>query len=135
MVHFTAELKNLEEIRRFVEDRIEALQIDPSITYDVLLAVTEMVTNIIEHGYKGEPGSIEVEVGREEDALVVRIRDQAAPFDPTGAPPPDLNLPLEKRPIGGLGIFLAKHFVDSMTHRYTPQGGNELTLVKKGMAK
>jgi anti-sigma regulatory factor (Ser/Thr protein kinase) len=131
----TAELKNLAEIRRFVEETASALGVAPAVISGVILAVDEAVSNIIAHGYQGQGGIVEIEVGRERDALVVRLRDEAAPFDPTSVPPPDLTLSLEQRTPGGLGIHLIRQTMDEMTHRLTPQGGNELTLVKKDVGE
>jgi len=130
--HFPAALNYLIAIRQFVQEAAAALDADPAAISDLLLAVDEAATNVIVHGYRGRPGEIEIEVGREESALVVRLRDQAAPFDPTTVPLPDLTRPLEERAPGGLGIYLMKQAVDKVTHRVTPQGGNELTLVKRG---
>lgn len=127
----TAELKNLAVIRRFVQETATALKADPAAIPDVILAVNEAATNIIVHGYRGQPGIIEIEVGREGNSLVVRLYDQAPPFDPNDVPPPDLTLPLEKRPFGGMGVYITKQLMDKVIHLVTPQGGNELTLVKK----
>jgi anti-sigma regulatory factor (Ser/Thr protein kinase) len=49
--------------------------------------------------------------------LSVEVADQGAEFNPLTAAPPDLNLNLEDRPVGGLGIFLVKAFASSMTYR------------------
>jgi anti-sigma regulatory factor (Ser/Thr protein kinase) len=38
---------------------------------------------------------------------------------------------LEKRPLGGLGVFMMKQSVDELTHRALPEGGNELTFRKR----
>ncbi len=130
-LHLIAQIRHLPEIRRFIKDQATALQIDPSSTYDVLLAVTEMVTNILVHGYKGQPGPLEIQVALKGDALVIRLTDQAPPFDPTRLPAPDIRVPLEKRPLGGMGIYLTKEFMDRVTYRYTLQGQNQLTLVKR----
>jgi serine/threonine-protein kinase RsbW len=129
-LRITAELKNLEMVRHFVQEQISALQIDSDGVYDVLLAVTEAMTNIIAHGYQGKSGGIEVEVSREGNSLLVRLRDQARPFDPTLAPAPDMALPLERRPFGKMGIHLMRRVMDKMVYRAIPEGGNELTLVK-----
>lgn len=126
-----AELKHLAAIRQFVQETAAALRAEPEAVYDLVQAVDEIVTNIIVHGYKGEPGTIEVEVKPDGEAVVVRLRDDAPPFDPTRLPPPDLTLPWDQRPVGGLGVYLARTLVDAVTHRVTSQGGNELTLVKK----
>jgi serine/threonine-protein kinase RsbW len=130
-----AELVNLTLIRHFVEERATALGADPTVVPDLLLAVTEATTNIVVHGYRGQPGVIEIEVRRKGNSLVICLRDEAPPFDPRLVPPPDLTLPLEKRPLGGLGIYLISQFMDDMTHRVTSQGGNELTLLKRDSFK
>ena len=97
----SAQLKNLALIRDFVQETATALAADPGRLHEVVLAVNEVATNIMIHGYQGQPGLIEIEVGRSEDSLVVRLRDQAPPFDPTAVPDPDLSLPLEERPLAG----------------------------------
>ena len=130
ILRVAAELNNLETIRRFVEDGALALQPDQDAAFDLAQAVDECATNIIEHGYRGRPGSIEVEIDRVDEQLTVVLRDHAPVFDPTSMPPPDLTLPLEKREPGGLGIYLTRQMVDEIQHRALPDGGNELTLVK-----
>ena len=119
-------------MRRYVEERAAALQIDSSTMYDVLLAVNEMVTNIIVHGYRGEPGSIEIDVERQRNDIVARLRDWAPPFDPSSVPPPDISLPLHMRPLGGMGIHLTRKLMDSLDYHGDETNGNELILVKQG---
>jgi serine/threonine-protein kinase RsbW len=125
-----AELKKLATLRRFIEDASTTLQASPLVILDLVQAVDEAATNIIVHGYAGQPGEIEVEIDRYGSRLVICLRDRAPVFDPTRAPPPDLSLPLEKRPIGGLGIFLIRQSVDEIHHQPLASGGNELTFVK-----
>lgn len=130
----TAELKNLNQIRDFVETAANALGFEPELIPNVQLAVDEVATNVMLHGYHGQGGSLDVELERVGSDLVVRLRDEAPPFDPTTVPVPDLTLPLTKRPIGGLGIYLVRRAVDEVIHRVTAGGGNELTLVKRDAA-
>jgi serine/threonine-protein kinase RsbW len=130
-LRISAELPNLAAIRRFVQETMSALKAEGDVIDDMLAAVDEAAANIIVHGYRGQPGNMEIEVGKEGNALVVRLRDQAPLFDPTTVPPPDLTLPLEERRLGGLGIHLIRNFTDTMTHRATSEGGNELILMKK----
>jgi serine/threonine-protein kinase RsbW len=98
---------------------------------DILLAVDEAATNIIVHGYRGQPGDIEIEVENQDGSLAVSLRDKAPPFDPTRVPMPDLSLPLDQRPFGGMGVHLMRQCMDDVIYRAPPQGGNELILVKK----
>lgn len=128
-----ADVKNLALIRNFVEETATALGADPRLVLEVVLAANEIATNIMLHGYQGQAGPIEIEVGQADNALIICLRDQAPAFDPTTAPLPDLNLPLEERPLGKMGIYLARQLMDEMTYRLNPQGGNELTLVKKNI--
>ncbi|HEX6306135.1 MAG TPA: ATP-binding protein [Anaerolineales bacterium] len=133
ILRLNANLSDLEDIRNFVEKYAQRLNVDPSATYDILLSVTEMVTNTIVHGYRGESGPIEIEISQQDEALVVFLRDEAPPFDPTQLPTPDITLPLEQRPVGGLGVYLTREFMDRMSYRQGPRGGNEIVLVKEGI--
>ena len=132
-LQLTAELKDLPEIQRFISECLAALHAGSAAEPDILLAVTEIVTNSLTHGYRGKPGWVEVLVRRNGDSLEGVLRDQAAPFDPTQGPDPGIQRPLRERLPGGLGIYLARHFVDRITYRSTPLYSNEITLIKKGI--
>jgi serine/threonine-protein kinase RsbW len=128
-----ADVKELAAIRAFVEQRASALGVDASAIYDLVLAVNEVATNIVVHGYRSQPGTIEIELWQRGDAIEIRLRDQARLFDPTCVPKPDLTLPLHKRPLGGMGVHVTRQIMDTMHYRVTPEGGNELTLVKRAI--
>lgn len=131
ILHVAAELTNLSGIRRFVEESARSLSADERTAYDLSHAVDECVTNIIEHGYRGQPGAIEVEIVRAAETLTIVLRDHAPPFDPTVVPLPDLSRPLERREPGGLGLYLTRQMVDDWRYRALPDDGNELTLIKQ----
>lgn len=128
---FVADVANLEAIRRFVRKQFVAAGLDAQAVYDMVLAVDELATNTIEHGYQSERGSIELEVIVGDDGLSVHLRDRAPAFDPTLAPTPDITIPLEKRSLGGMGIHLARNLADEINYRRSPDGMNEVTLVKR----
>jgi sigma-B regulation protein RsbU (phosphoserine phosphatase) len=128
VLRVTSDLKNLSLIRHFLAEQGAALGAPLEVVDDMILAVDECATNIIVHGYRGREGEIQVEMRRNGDALVARLRDEADPFDPRTVPQPDLSLPLEQRPLGKMGIFLVNQLVDQVDHATRPQGGNELTL-------
>ena len=130
---FPAEIKQVATLRQWVEDTAAGWQANADSLADVILAVDELATNSAMHGYKGGPGTVEVVVRRSGADLIVILRDRAPTFDPTTVPPPDLTLPLEERPIGGVGLHLVRHMVDELRHRARPGGGNEITFVKKAM--
>lgn len=128
-----AGLDDLAEIRHLVESAALRGGGDPVAITDMLLALNEAATNIIEHGYRGVPGILEVEVEYDGDALIVRLRDQAPAFDPALVPVPDVTLPLDRRPLGGMGVHMMRQLTDRLFYRTRSDGWNEVVLVKKGV--
>jgi anti-sigma regulatory factor (Ser/Thr protein kinase) len=93
------------------------------------LALEEHLTNIIVHG--GSPGpasTITVRFALEPSALRVEIEDKADPFNPLDAPAVDTALPLEEKPLGGLGVHLIRKSVDELEYRRV---GNRNVLVMR----
>jgi anti-sigma regulatory factor (Ser/Thr protein kinase) len=127
----TAELKDLARIRAFIQESVAPFSLPPDVLSGVLLAVDEAVTNVIMYGYAGHGGPLEVEIWRRPGVLSIQLRDEAPLFDPTAVPEPDLDLPVEERMPGGLGIYLIRQAMDEVEHASRPSGGNELTLTKR----
>jgi serine/threonine-protein kinase RsbW len=126
----SAEPGNLSQIRRFVAEQVTELGADPDAADDMVQAVDESVTNIIQHGYRGLHGMVEVEVAAVGPSLEVRLRDHAPPFDPTRVPAPDLDVPIERRALGGMGVHLTRELMDDVRYGTAPGWTNELTLVR-----
>lgn len=92
------------------------------------LMLDELLTNVAMHGYRSQGGAVSVQLEFvAPDILHAVIRDQAPAFDPTDRPAPDLDMGLEEREVGGLGL----HFVRRLAHRFTYRrdgDSNELAL-------
>jgi serine/threonine-protein kinase RsbW len=129
---FDASLEKLAAMRSFVEDAAASGGGDPDSIFEMLVAMNEATTNLVQHGYRGARGTIEIEVGYQDDALVVWVRDWSSPFDPAQVPDRDVTVPLEDRPPGGLGIMMMRQLTDDLIYRHGPDGANELILVKEG---
>lgn len=128
---FPATLESLSEIRRLVGGWCRDAGASAEDSHAVVLAVDEVCTNIVEHGYAGdEGGTISVWLEEAGDELRVLVGDRGAAFDPAGAAPPDLDADWQDRPIGGLGWHLVRGMVDDLSYRSEPDG-NLLTLVKR----
>ena len=126
-----AGLDQLAAIRDFVQLETTRLGVDQSAIHDFLLAVTEVVTNSIEHGYDDQPGPITIEIGANGDSVLVSVSDRAPPFDPRLGPLPDLSVPPQLRPPGGLGLYLIRSITDELRYAPLPEGGNKTGLVKR----
>jgi anti-sigma regulatory factor (Ser/Thr protein kinase) len=99
--------------------------------YLVSLAIEELVTNCIKYGYQDANGhTIDFLLSVDKGVLSLEVVDDGNPFNPLDAPRPDLSLPPEKRPIGGLGLHLLRELADEM--RYERRDGtNRLSLTKR----
>lgn len=129
----TATVRDLNDIREFLESAVLTLGGDSDAAGDLVLAVNEAVTNTLLHGYNENPGVVVVSVEADDGDLLVRLIDDAPHFDPTAVPPPDINLPLEDRPLGGLGVHMMRQLTDELTYSVTTEGKNELLFVKRGI--
>jgi len=85
---------------------------------DVRLGVDEAVSNIIRHGDTDAEGhEIRVRVTHAGGEVVLEIEDDARPFNPLDVPTPDLSLPVEDKPAGGLGVHLIRSVMDHVEYR------------------
>ena len=127
-----SKLTNLPEIAEFVGERAKAAGLDENQVFEVQMAIDEAATNSMQHAYEGRGnGELRVCCFIEGNAFVVRITDFGAPFDPGQVPEPDLSVPLEDRPIGGLGLYLMRRLMDDVEFQSDPTEGNQVTLRKR----
>ena len=126
------ELESLSVIGRYVVDAATAAGLDRADAYRLRLAVDEVATNVVVHGYQeaNETGSVVVAALIDDRTLTIAVEDTARPFDPTAMTLPDeeeLDLPLEEREMGGLGVMLAREGVDDF--RYERVDGRNRTMI------
>ncbi len=96
--------------------------------FNLLLVLEEVITNIISYGCSPDSEHlIRVSIALENGSISLVISDDGRPFNPLETPMPDLDLPLEDRPIGGLGIALFRSIMDSVDYQRT-NNHNILTL-------
>lgn len=129
-----AELESLQIIRSFVVESADGSGIDKKRAQRLALAVDEIATNIIVHGYQevSLAGSIHVTVEADAAELTVTLEDTAAPFNPLNRDiPADLDAPLEERQIGGLGVYLAQRNVDRFDYEYANGRNRNIFVVTR----
>lgn len=115
-----------EELSRWLEER----QAAPAGAYLATLALEELVTNCIKYGYDDEADHvIRVRVELTPAGMTMVVEDDGHPFNPLEQAEPDTNLPIEDRPIGGLGLHLLRKLSDRMEYAWK-NGRNQVTLHK-----
>lgn len=99
--------------------------------YAVHLVCEEWVVNVVSYAYPSDvEGYLVVEIERTDVGLTIRFRDGGVAFNPLEKEMPDVSLPLEDRPIGGLGIFLTLQMMDEVSYERI-QDENVLTIKKR----
>jgi anti-sigma regulatory factor (Ser/Thr protein kinase) len=121
-----AETENLEAVLEFIDAGMSGL---PEKTRrHVLVAAEEIFVNIAQYAYGPETGKVIVRVTSGGD-VTVEFEDSGVPYDPTQKNDPDITLSAEEREIGGLGIFMAKSIMDSISYRR--EGNKNILTIKK----
>lgn len=118
-----------------LHDRVSAFAREHRISEKVVaameLALEEHVTNILHYAYADtNPHWIRVRLDSNPPWLEVLVEDDGKAFDPSAHPPVDTTVPLEYKPVGGLGIHMMRQSTDEMTYR-REAGKNVLTLRKR----
>ena len=98
----------------------------------ISVAIEEVFVNVAHYAYPNGEGDMSLHIGfdAENRAITFRMTDKGIPFDPLKKPDPDITLSAEDREVGGLGIFIAKKTMDSLSYSYE-NGENVLTMIKK----
>ncbi len=115
------------EITEFLEEILTEANISKKIKSQMDIVTDEIFSNIAQYS-----GATSATVGcmLSENSLTLRFSDNGKPYDPTETPEPDTTLSADERKIGGLGIFMVKKMMDSVSYEYK-NGLNILTAVKK----
>jgi anti-sigma regulatory factor (Ser/Thr protein kinase) len=92
-------------------------ELSPKEIFGLSLALEECGSNVVNHALQGDPAqTFLVSIQREDDTMIVELRDGGPPFDPTAAP----EVPLEADddlPPGGWGIPLIRRYLDAIDYR------------------
>ncbi|MFG1426997.1 ATP-binding protein [Roseixanthobacter glucoisosaccharinicivorans] len=104
-----------------------------ALKFGLELSVEEALANVVSYAFEGVDAAPMIRLDLLEldgDRIGVRIVDNGIPFDPTNVAEPEVPESVEDAKIGGHGVQLMRHFLESLT--YQRQGDeNHLTLVTK----
>jgi len=119
--------KNLITVEEFINYFAVDLNIGEEKMAGLLLSVTEATTNAIIHGNKCDESKIvTLDVRKEEDRIVIKVKDQGKGFEPAKVPDPTEPENLLKD--SGRGLYLMRVYMDDVKYNITPDG-TEITLI------
>ena len=123
VLELPAEIENFDQVTAFVEEHLEALGCMGKAAMQIQMAVEEIFVNIASYAYYPDMGDIRIAIWgtSEPDMVWMRFTDRGIPFDPLEKQDPDISQKAEQREIGGLGIYLVKKFMDSVSYTYEDQ--------------
>ncbi len=129
---FARSYDSLAEIFAFTEAFFEAEEVADAIRYAVHFAVEELFTNMVKYN-PGNDNEILLDVDHKDEAIRVTLTDyDVDAFDVTKKRKVDTESTVEKRPVGGLGLHLIRHMVDTLDYHYANRQ-SRITFTK-GMA-
>ena len=128
---FPAKVDALESVLGFVEETLEEFECPMKTQMSICVAVEEVFVNVAHYAYGEGEGEVSFGIGfdRESRVATFRMADKGVPFDPLNKPDPDITLNAESRDIGGLGIFITKKTMDTVTYAY--ENGENVLIMKK----
>ena len=129
---FPAQTKVLPDVLSFVEEQLDSFECPMKLQIAICVAIEEVFVNVAQYAYGADTGDVSLGINFDEETrmLTFRMGDKGTPFDPLQNPDPDITRSAEEREIGGLGIFITKKTMDSLTYAYE-MGENILTMNKK----
>lgn len=122
----------IEEIERIcseLEKFCNANNICEGKSYDIVVIVDEMATNIINYAYPPESEhQFDIDIEIEGDYVHIQLIDDGVPFDPLKRSNPNFVEDINKREKGGLGIYWVKQLSDFVTYSRI-SGKNHLDIL------
>jgi serine/threonine-protein kinase RsbW len=124
------QIGELSSLAGKIDDMAEAWELPQALAMNINLVIEEAVSNIIFYAFNdNDKHEISITISLENIRLNIKITDDGIPFNPLKQQQPDITLPAEERPVGGLGIFLISQIMDNM-HYSRQKNQNILTLNK-----
>lgn len=127
-------MEHLDKVTFSVESFLTACACPMKTVMKILLCVEELFANVVNYAYTTGTGNCTIEMQSKMDGtdceVCISIRDNGTPFDPFAKEDPDITLSADEREIGGLGIYMVKNIMDTVSYEYKQQQ-NVVTMTKK----
>ena len=113
MLKLASTTGSVSKIEPFVNSLVRRYNLSPDRQCDILVSLTEAVTNAIVHGNcREEEKCVQVKSKREKGVLALRVSDEGRGFDFENLPDP--TLPENICKCGGRGVYLMRQLADNI---------------------
>jgi len=125
-------MDELSSLAEKIERLADEWSISQELSMKINLVIEEALSNIILYAFNDKSKhEIRISVSKEDNNLEITFKDDGIPFNPLLQKKPDINLPAEERPVGGLGIFLISQVMDEM--HYSRDKNQNILILKKSI--
>ena len=126
-IQIEAQREKLDELLDMIRIDLNLMccPMDKQISLEI--CIEEIFVNIASYAYGEQTGMAFIAEEVTNNSISLCIKDKGIPYDPLAKEDPDTTLSAEEREIGGLGIFMVKTMMDSVTYEYK-DGFNCLTM-------
>jgi PAS domain S-box-containing protein len=119
-----ADLDHLEQAMEVI--RAVGQAYGTTFAYELELGSCEIITNVLEHAYRGVAGELRGEVRLEADRVQIDLHDDGRPFDLAALPAKDCRQASDR----GYGVHITRNLMDEVTYAPATDAGNLWRLVK-----
>jgi sigma-B regulation protein RsbU (phosphoserine phosphatase) len=132
---FKRSFDSLPGIVAFTAEVFARERIDLGLLQSVDFALEELFTNMVKYSATS-PAEVHIEITRIDGGVEVTLTDyDVDAFDVTKAPDIDIDLPIEQRRPGGLGLHLIRRLLDSIEYEYIKQNRQSRITFRKTRAQ
>ncbi len=114
MLRLSSHPSNVALVESFVQKVVRQYQLGPDLHGNILISLTEAVTNAIIHGNKKDAEkSVVIEFNKRGNKIAIQVSDEGSGFDYRSLPDPTKPENISK--IGGRGVFLMCQLTDRIS--------------------
>lgn len=124
---YPTELENLHEILGKIEQFATDSRCSTGRLMQFTIIAEELIVNIMSYAYAEGKGPLHIELLESDDSITLILSDDGIEFNPLNADAPDRSSSIDKREVGGLGIYMVQKFAERVT--YTRLDGKNIFTV------
>ena len=122
--------ENYKTFYTWLHDTCQEFNVNNDLANKLDMCAEELFANVAFYAYPEKTGIIDVTFNKSGNNIILEFKDEGIEYNPLEKPDPDINLPPEERPLGGLGIYMVKTMSDEIFYK-REDDKNILTLVFK----
>lgn len=125
-----AKQENYKQFYNWLHSACDEWCINEELANQLDMCAEEIFANIVFYAYPEKLGMFEAILTKSDKNITFEFIDEGIEYNPLEKPDPNIDLPPEKRPLGGLGVYMVKNMADEISYK-RENGKNVLTLVFK----